>query len=1052
MSRMPPRLTELEPIAEAARAFLQALPAAGFSGDVEAGQAARLVAATDNSVYQVLPQAVVYPRSAEDVVALFRLAAEPRFASVSFAPRGGGTGTNGQALSTGVIVDLSRHMNRILHLDLEGGEVTVEPGVVLDQLNDFLRPHGVFFAPSLSPSTRATLGGMIATDASGQGSRVYGKTSEHVLSLRLVLLGGIPWETAPLAGDALAAALARDDVVGHIHREIVRVADAQRETIDAEWPRLRRFLTGYNLAMMKDHATGMVDLKWLVAGSEGTLATITAATLRLTPLPTARRLLVLGYRTFEDALASARALVEAEPTAIETIDETVLALARADIIYERVRDHLPAAPDGAPLGAINLVEVEGIESAALDQHVAGIVAGLAASEGQAGHPVGWRVAPDEAAREALWDLRKKGVGLLGATPGARKPIPFVEDTVVPPERLAEYVADFRRILDEEGLTYGMFGHIDVGCLHVRPALDLRDPEDEVRLRRISDRVAALVRRYGGLIWGEHGKGFRAEYSPMFFGERLFAACCEIKGAFDPTNRLNPGKVATPPDQREALATLDAPLRGAMDRQVSAAAQARYAVALACNGNGACFHYSGDHIMCPSSKVTRDRVHSPKGRAGVFREWLRQLARAGYDATSAPWGRLRSWLSLPVRAWHSLGRRLGRYDYSHEVADAMAGCLACKACATQCPVKVDVPAFRAELMEQYHRRYLRPLRHHLLARLEGLLPWMARAPRLANLLGGSRPARWLLRRVAGVVDVPRLATRRLSARLRALRVPVVRARDLAGRALSERGVVVLQDAFTSYYRPDVVVAAVELLRALGHEPLVAAYRPNGKGLHVAGFLHRFDRLVRRNAREIEALAATGLPLVGVDPAVTLTYRDEYAHALGRPLAARVELLQEWLARTLSDRPRRLPVAAEARPHAPHRLLLHCTEAALLPSSSRLWGEAFAALGVPLEVIPAGCCGMSGFYGHEARHLAESRGIFAMSWEGHLARAGARALATGYSCQTQAARFAGVELRHPVEVLLAAARDGSEADVDGVAQKAQEVPGLPEAVGEQGREAG
>ncbi|TNF26282.1 MAG: FAD-binding oxidoreductase [Deltaproteobacteria bacterium] len=1020
---MLPRLNELEPATRLTRDLVRALGDAGFEGETHVDSAARLLAATDNSVYQILPQAVVHPRHHQDVVTLFRAAADPRFEALTLTPRGGGTGTNGQALTTGVVVDVSRHMRRILEIDPERRVARVEPGVVLDQLNNALKPHGLFFAPNLSPSSRATIGGMVATDASGEGSRVYGKTSQHLLGLRAVLIDGSVLDARPRDAAGLAAMKAEPGLVGHVHREVDRVLREQAEHIVTGWPTLTRYVTGYNLAMARGEHPDGLDLTWILAGAEGTLGLVTEATLKLTPLPKARRLVVFKYQRFEDALASAEVLVAADPGAIETIDETVLSLAREDVVFDAVKDYLVDAPGDPPTRTVNLVEFRGDDPAALDAKLDALLARTRAAAGQPGQPVGWVIAKDEPARLALWSLRKKGVGLLGATKGARKPVPFVEDTVVPPENLAAYVAEFRAILEAEGLRYGMFGHVDVGCLHVRPALDLKDPEDEKRLVRISDAVHALVRRHGGVIWGEHGKGMRSAYSPEVFGEVLFSALCEVKGAFDPKNRLNPGKVATPPDQREALVGVAAPLRGHLDRQVAPAARERFALSLDCNGNGQCFDYHPDHVMCPSSKVTRDRVHSPKGRAGVMREWLRQLSNAGFDAGKG--GRPGAWrvaLGWPARVWRSVAARFGRYDYSREVYDAMAGCLACKACATQCPVKVDVPSFRAEFIDLYHRRYRRPLKDHLVAGLEALLPLMARVPRLVNALVRPRPMRWLVKQVAGIVDTPTVAVRSLKRGLAARGLRLWSPAELAAASPPEDAVILVQDAFTSFYEPEVVLAVVDVARALGRTPYVLRFAANGKALHVKGFLRRFERRVAKNVAAMRPVAALGRPIVGVDPAVVLTWRDEYPAALG-PGAERIPvlLLQEWL-RTVAP-PAALPERAGQGASAPYRLFGHCTEKTAVTGADRLWAEVFGAFGLPLEVVEVGCCGMSGFYGHDAEHAEESRGIFEMSWARHLPEPGAadvaevrgRVLVTGFSCRSQVERLQEHVPRHPIQAL-------------------------------------
>jgi len=1017
MRRVLPRLTQLEPVQRDYEAFTEALAASGFAGDIKTDYATRLVTATDNSVYQLLPQGVVYPRDAADVGRVLGLVAEPRFHGLSVAARGGGTGTNGQSLTTGLVLDVSRYMDRILAVNLEEGWVEVQPGVVLDDLNRRLEPHGVFFAPNLSPSSRATLGGMISTDACGKGSRVYGKTSEHVLRLDLVLADGTAFTAEPVDDpDALTALKERNDRVGEVHRTVHDVVVAQSALIEARFPKLKRFLTGYNLARVRtcgaDGDNERFDLNYLITGSEGTLAVVTRARLRLTPLPTRTALFVLKYPTFSAALDHAQILVESDPTAIETIDETVLSLARKDIIWHDIAHLLQDSPDEPHTAAVNLVEYAGNTTAEVEDKA------TALREELRGAHAPFVEAANASESKALWNLRKKGVGLLGAKEGRRKPVAFVEDTVVPPENLPAYVAEFRAVLDKEGLFYGMFGHIDVGCLHVRPALDLTDPEDEAKLRRVSDAVAALTRKYGGLMWGEHGRGFRSEYLPDVFGEELYGAMRRIKTAFDPHNQLNPGKICTPLDSDAELVSVDGPKRGHLDRQVPDRSREAFLPALECNGNGACFNTDPDHVMCPSSKITRDRIHSPKGRAGVMREWLRQLANAGYDPVVSK----RAPLSLalaPVRVvkrwFNGLQRWFGRYDYNHEVNAAMEGCLACKACATQCPIKVDVPTFRSEFFAQYYSRYPRPVSHVAIARLESALPWLAAAPRLANaVILGNPLSRWLTKAVTGIVDSPLLSPRSLHKELRARGAKQATPQALAG-ADPNRTVVLVPDAFTTFYEAPVGVAVYEALTRLGYDVFVMPYFPNGKGLHVKGYMRRFETLARRNAATLVGLQDTGVPLVGVDPAVTLTYRDEYLQAVPDGPRLEIALPQEFLAGALVDRD--LPTLSPG-PDT-YYLFGHCTERTAAPETYTLYRQIFETFGLTLAARGVGCCGMCGAFGHEKKHLEESRGIFDMSWARALdqipSEEHAQILADGHSCRSQVKRFRGLVPRHPLQVL-------------------------------------
>jgi Fe-S oxidoreductase len=502
---------------------------------------------------------------------------------------------------------------------------------------------------------------------------------------------------------------------------------------------------------------------------------------------------------------------------------------------------------------------------------------------------------------------------------------------------------------------------------------------------------------------------RSELVPHHFGPVLYRELQRIKAVFDPKNQFNPGKITTPFGKKFQLATISAPTRGQQDRTIGQADLSALSTVVNCNGNGQCFDTSNDSVMCPSSKITRDRIHSPKGRAGLMREWLRLLAATGLTATTAlSNGRALPWLA---RVYQRLFFRARSADFSHEVYDAMQGCLACKACATQCPIKVDVPDFRAQFLELYHRRYARPLGDYATIMLERMLPLLAMAPRLANLLSHNPLMRFVLKRVAGLVDAPRLDPKPALTRLRKHGIPVSDLDALSRLPKSDKVVVVLQDAFTSFYDPSVLEASCLVLRALGFSPHVLPYFENGKALHIKGFLGPFKRVVHENTALLRKVSALGFPLLGVEPAVVLTYRDEYPKELGEAAGFSVALLQEWLAEQT------LPTD-KVQKNAGFRLLSHCTEQALVSKAPALWAKVFQKLGVPLELVKAGCCGMCGVYGHEARHRQESLGIFELSWKKKIdpQTDRARVLATGHSCRHQVERSLGFTPRHPAEALL------------------------------------
>jgi len=997
--------------------FLQALEQQGFTGDTATRYADRLTMATDNSVYQLLPDAVVFPRSTADVALLSRIADEERFRTLVFTPRGGGTGTNGQALNQGIIIDLSRYMNRIIEINPEEGWVRVEAGVIKDQLNQFLKPYGYFFAPELSTSNRATLGGMINTDASGQGSLVYGKTSDHVLGVRAVLLGGDILDTQPVPV-MLAETLAKEQSAsGRIYRTVYERCKENRQLIIDNFPRLNRFLTGYDLRHVFNDEMTEFDLTRVLTGSEGTLAFITEARLDITRLPKVRRLVNVKYDSFDSALRNAPFMVEARALSVETVDSKVLNLAREDIVWHSVNELITDVPDKEMLG-LNIVEFAGDDEALIAGQVSSLCqrldALIAAGEGGV---IGWQLCDDLDGIERIYAMRKKAVGLLGNAKGAAKPIPFAEDTCVPPEHLADYIVEFRALLDGHGLSYGMFGHVDAGVLHVRPALDMCDPQQEILMKQISDQVVALTAKYGGLLWGEHGKGFRAEYSPAFFGDALYGELRKVKAAFDPNNRLNPGKICPPEGVDAPMMKVDAVKRGTYDRQIPIAVRTSWRGAMECNGNGLCFNFDAKSPMCPSMKITSNRMHSPKGRATLVREWLRLLADRGVDplrlekALPETRASLRSLIERTRNSWHA---KKGEYDFSHEVKEAMSGCLACKACSTQCPIKIDVPDFRSRFLQLYHTRYLRPLRDHVVATVESYAPLMARAPKTFNFFISQPWVKNLSKKHIGMVDLPLLSAPSLQQQMVGHRSANMTLEQLEALSAEQKAktVLVVQDPFTSYYDAQVVADFIRLVERVGYQPVVLPFSPNGKAQHIKGFLMRFAKTAQKTADFLNRMAQLGMPMVGVDPALVLCYRDEYKQVLGESRGDfQVQLVHEWLPEALKNTETR-DVSGEA-----WYLFGHCTEVTALPMAPKQWASIFARFGAKLESVSVGCCGMAGTYGHEVANYSNSLGIYELSWQQAMQRLPRnRCLATGYSCRSQVKRVEGSGVRHPLQALL------------------------------------
>jgi FAD/FMN-containing dehydrogenase/Fe-S oxidoreductase len=907
--------------------------------------ATRTVYATDNSIYQVLPAGVATPASADEVAALLsenHRSSAPR----PVVARGGGTGTNGQSLTDGIVVDLKRSLNRIVSIDVDARSAVVEPGVVAGALNARLAAHGLMWAPHTSTLNRATVGGMVATDAAGKGSLVHGRAHRHVTALDLCLADGsiVHLEPTPLAEAERQAS--REDAVGRLWRSLLDLPIAQGEHFDL--PELARGFSGYGIDRFR--RDGLIDPVALVVGAEGTLGVVTRAWLRLTSVPAHTAMVVAVYDTFEQALGDSVRLMSSGPTAIEAFDETTLLAARRSAAWSAFDDVVGDLP-----GAVLILEYasDGVDV----ESIVGTITGHGDVRAVA--------AIHEASRRRdVWKVRADAVGLLAArsTGGperSERPTAMVEDCAVPVDRLGEFIGEFRALLDAAGVEYGMFGHADVGCVHVRPALDTTDPEHERLVSELTDAVVELVSRHGGILWGEHGRGFRGDCADRFLTQPTIEVMERVKAAFDPDDLCNPGKLYRPFGSDRALVAVDEPvLRGQVNRSVAVAVRNEQESAFACNGNGLCHDHDPAAPMCPSFKATGNPALSPKGRADLYRAWL-----------AAPVG----------EAAHG--------ELTDALAENLHECLSCSACSGQCPVRVDIPELKSRFLEDYHRNHRRPVAHHVMSRFERLAPLVARAP-------------WLVRRVIrlterllGLVDLP---------------VPPGR----TGRTLPEfsttgdADVVILRDVFTSVLEPQVLDAAFDALVASGYRVAVARLVPSGKFDHVKGRRSRFVRAASRQRRLVEQVMATGAVATVLEPAVELLHGHEYpmvdAHHPSGAVVSFVDLLDRA--------PRPLPTVADPRDIA---LFGHCTEQALAPGRRATWKRVLESVGHRVSVVDSGCCGMAGVFGHERGNQEMSRRLWDLGWVPSIESGGSvERCATGASCRSQAGRFGGDAMLHPV----------------------------------------
>lgn len=900
------------------------------AGEVRFDALTRVLYSTDASIYQIAPIGVVIPKQMDDVQATVEVAAQY---GVPLLPRGAGTSLAGQAVGQALHIDMSKRLTQVLEINAEERWVRVQPGVVLDALNTALRPYGLMFAPDPATANRCVIGGMIGNNASGARSLVYGKTVDHVLEVRALLADGSEVTFGPLDASSLAVKLRAPGREGEIYRAVKALVEAHADEIRARYPRIMRRVGGYNL----DEFVG--DRPWnltkLIVGSEGTLAVVTEARLNLVPRP---KHTLLDIFQFDDLFAVLEAvpaiLALAGPalSAIELLDRTVLRLALGNLEMARRAGFVQGDP-----AAVLIVEFSGDVEAELAAQADALGARL--------HRLCVRLR-DPAAQANVWAVRKAGLGLLLGMKGDRKPVAFVEDTAVAPERLSDYIRAFNAIVREQGTTAAYYAHASVGCLHVRPVLDLKRPEDVARMRAISQAVSDLVLAFGGAMSGEHGDGLaRSCYNEKLFGPTVYQAFRQLKAAFDPQGLLNPGKKVDAPPIDAHLRVQAGPIElrspaPAVERASIGATYFRFAAEGGfvraielCNGNGACLKL-GSGTMCPSYMVTREEAHTTRGRANALRAAISGV--------------------LPLGALTS--------QQMYAVLDL---CLACKACKAECPSNVDMAKLKAEFLAAYHTAHGTPLRDRAFAHIAALNRIGSTFAPLSNWLVYSRPVRWALKRVLGVEPrrpLPPFVRPTFPARYRARR----RSKD------GGRRVILYDDTFMRYNYPEVGEAAVTVLEAAGYEVLVVDHPCCGRPMISKGLLDEARRVAAANVATLSPYAERGIPIVGCEPSCILSFRDEYPDLLdGQGVQALVEhsyLLEEFI--TQEHLAGRLKLAFAE--HGQQALLhTHCHEKALIGGASAR--AALVLAGYVVEEVDAGCCGMAGAFGFEAEHYDLSLAI-------------------------------------------------------------------------------
>jgi FAD/FMN-containing dehydrogenase/Fe-S oxidoreductase len=973
------------------------------TGEVLFDRGSRGRYATDASIYQIEPVGVFVPRTPEDVALALAIARDAR---VPVLPRGAGTSQCGQTVGAALVVDNSKYLNQVLAFDKEAMTVTVQPGIVLDHLNAWLKPHGLWFPVDVSTAAQCTLGGMAGNNSCGSRSLYYGNMVHNVLGIEAWLADGTVADFGRLENMRVGAR----PRVQHLLDTVAAIAAREREEIAARYPKVLRRVGGYNLDIFHPQSErpytpdGSVNLAHLLVGSEGTLAYSRQLTLKLAPLPKAKSLGIVNFSNFSKAMDSTRHIVKLGPVAVELVDRTMIELALGNPAFRpTVEKALIGRPD-----AILLVEFAGADKAEQGRRLKD----LAALMGDLGMPGSVVEMADEAEQKALWEVRKAGLNIMMSLKGDGKPVSFIEDCAVPLEHLAEYTDRLTEVFAKHGTRGTWYAHASVGTLHVRPILDMRR-DGGARMRAIAEEAAALVRQYKGAFSGEHGDGLvRSEWVDWQFGERMMGAFAAIKDAFDPDGLMNPGKIvrATKMDDaslyRFKPGYTEQPLRTALDwsawnvqadpvtEEVSAPgtggdATGGFAKAIEmCNNNGHCRKFDSG-TMCPSYRVTKDEQHLTRGRANTLR--LAVSGQLGPDALTS--------------------------EALHETLDL---CVSCKGCKRDCPTGIDMARMKTEFLYHYRKRHGMRMKDRLVANLPRYAPWASRLAPLLNLRDRLPGAARLTEHWLGL-SAKRSLPRWRSDTFLSTAPPAARAAPGAPE------VVLFADTFNNYFESENARAAFRVLQAAGYQVHVArapdGSRPLccGRTWLAAGQVDEAKREARRSIDALLPFVARGVPVVGLEPSCLLTMRDEFlAYGFGeqaRQLAGAAMLFEEFIAREAKEG--RLKLKLKALPQSTALLHGHCHQKAF-DAVKPVQAVLGLIPGLDVKLIESSCCGMAGSFGYEAKHYEVSMKMGELALLPAVRQAGPDTLivADGTSCRHQILDGAQREALHVARVLEAA----------------------------------
>lgn len=993
-----------------------------FSGEIRHDLTTRILYSTDASIYQIEPLGVAIPRSTEDLITLVKMANKYE---VPILARGSGSSLAGQAIGRALIIDCSRYLNKITEVNIEEQTATIEPGLILNRLNRAVSPYELQFGPDPASAERATLGGCIANNAAGAHSIIYGMTADHILSTEVVLSDGTTTSFSEVSLRLAQQIAERDSSLEALfYRKILEIRSEYRDEIQRRWPATWRRASGYNLNYLlswspaqppqwssnpewfSNHTHSLpyppiqvdnINLAPIIAGSEGTLAIISKAKLRLVLKPKLTVLGVLSFRGIVEACEAVPEILQLAPSAVELIPQSLIVLAQSVPAYALLTTFMDNLKEvnGQDPEALLVVEFSGGDARRLVEKLRSLRRPL------------W-IAESAESQKKVWDVRKVGLGILMSRPGKTKPVSFIEDTAVPVNQLGEFVHEMMKMIHEFGTTAEFYAHASAGCLHIRPLLNLQSSQGVAALRAIAERTVELTLRYGGSVSAEHGDGLaRSEWLVRTYGPEIVQAFYELKGAADPKGLLNPGKIVNPPK-------MDSNLRYGENYQPVAWApvfhypgeeKARSESGLIeaieqCNGAGVCRKLEG--VMCPSFQTSQEEMHSTRGRANLLRAMI---------------------------SGHFPHPELGQ----QAVREALDLCLACKGCKSECPSRVDIAKLKYEFLQHYYGNlsHMRPLRDYLFGYISNLAKFSHYFAPAVNFMLSTKLVKSFGEKYIGLSsqrDFPKMSYRSLQREWKRhfKRYPQ------NGQA---EEVLFLSDAFTEFFQPQIGLAALKVMAKLGCKIHILSTLGAGRTLISKGFLSAAEKHARRLIEEIHHLdPSQKMPIVGIEPSEIYTLRDEYLDLFpddmtGLNIAGRAYLLEEFLIRPGNDYEIRIKRLIKDTDKFSNEEVLfhgHCYQKAQPPAEDGFPSGVEASVnllklaGYKVQVIDDGCCGMAGAFGYEKEHYRFSMQVAELALLPAIQKAMAEnpmvmLCTSGVSCHAQIHDGSGIEPLHPIELI-------------------------------------